>query len=544
MKSGLVLLGAVWLTACGGDPSPPTDAASGDIRVGTALAADQTVTRAVDAMPRSLDPSLLTDVEAQKVTDDLFEGLTTLGIDGNPVPGVAKSWETSEDGKTWVFHLRPDARWSNGDPVTAADFLYAWHREVDPKTGAEYAQSLAPIMGAMAIATGHAPVESLGVSAPDPLTLKVSLVSPTPYLLSLLADCFLMPLHRATIEKYGDDWTRPEHMVSNGAFVLQELVVGDRITLRKNPHFWAADTVRPTRIVYYPIDTIVQVSRFMAGDIQFSSIFPSDQFRWLKSRLGDQVVTAPYLGVTMLAMNWLRPPLADDTNLRLALTMAVDREVLANKIRQGVQQAAYSLIPPLVGYEPQVPEWAGWTAERRHAEARRLYAAAGYSAAHPFRMEVMYPTDEANRDLYDAVAAMWRTNLGADVQPYNEEFRVLLQDLRLHKATLFQNSWIGDFPDPFTFLQLFQTGFEQNFGGYSDPSFDALLASAAHEPDNGRRYRYFEQAEVRLNAQAAYIPIFYYTCRHLVKPYLKGWQLNIQDRNPSRYLYLLDHQGG
>ena len=537
-------LAAVLLAGCNGDQGSDAVPAASSIRVGTALAADQTLRRALDAMPRSLDPSLLNDVDGQKVTDDLFEGLTTLDLDGSPVPGVASAWQVSADGRQWVFHLRPEARWSNGEPVTAADFLYAWRRLVDPKTGAEYAQALAPIVGAMDIATGHAPVSSLGVDAPDPLTVRIALKSPTPYLLSLLADSFMQPLHRATLERWGDDWTRPEHWVSNGPFVLTEVVIGNRLTLKKNPRYWNAASVRATRVIYFPLDTLTQVGRFMAGDIQFASIFPNSQFKWLKSRLGDQVVTGPYLGTAQLSLNMLGPPFGTNRDLRLALNLALDRTVLTNKVGAGLQQPAFSLVPPLPGYRQQVPDWASWSDERRHAEARRLYAAAGYSAAHPLRVQLDYPTGEDNRDLYDAITAMWHANLGAEVEPYNEEFRVLLQNLALHKSAFFQNSWIGDYPDPFTFLQLYQTGFDQNFGGYSDPAYDALLAAAAQEPDPARRLGFLERAERRLDEEGVTIPVTYYVSRHLVKPYVKGWRLNIVDRNLSRYMYLLEHEGG
>jgi oligopeptide transport system substrate-binding protein len=511
--------------------------------VGTSLAVDQTVTRGLQDAPRTLDPTLATDVVGQDVIDDLFEGLTTIGPDGGLAPGVATSWETSADGKTWTFHLRPEARWSNGDPVTAADFVYAWHRQVDPKTGSEYAQALAPIVGAMDIATGHARVDSLGVRAPDAHTLLVSLVSPTPYLLALVADAYLQPLHRATIEQFGDDWSRPEHMVSNGPFVLKEFIIGDRITLEKNPHYWATATVHPTRVVYYPLNSAIQISRYMAGDIELSDVFASDQFQWLKSQLGDQVHTGPYLGIQQLVFNMIDGPFAHDLGLRKALTMAVDRRVLAEKVRLGVQEPAFSLVPPLAGYHQPIPDWENWSDAERHAEARRLYAAAGYSPQKPLRIQLLYATDPQNRDLFDALSAMWRTTLGVEVEPYNEEFRVYLQDAALHKAVLMQNFWIGDFPDPFTFLQLFQSGYAQNFGGLSDPRFDAMLAAASNEPDIAQRYRLFEQAETWLNEEAVDIPLVYYTSRHLIKPYLKGWHLNLLDRMPSRYLYVLEHQG-
>lgn len=539
MRGALLLLAAA-LAACEGDAPAGTPA---PIEVRTQLAADQTVTRGLDTMPRSLDPSLLTDTDAQHVIDDLFEGLTTLGLDGFTAPGVASSWETSADGKTWTFRLRSEARWSNGDPVTAADFVYAWHRQVDPRTGTEYAQALAPIVNAMAIATGKAPVETLGAAAVDAHTIRVSLNAPTPYLLYLLANSYMQPLHRATIERYGDDWTRPEHLVSNGPFVLKELVIGNRITLEKNPRYWAADGVRLNRVIYYPLDGLTQISRYMAGDMQFTTTFPTSQLHWLKERLGDQVQTGTYLGVQMLAINMQEPPFANNRDLRLALSMAVDRTVLSEKLGQGVPLPAYSLVPPLPGYAQQLPPWADWSDARRHAEARRLYAAAGYSAAHPLQVQLDYPTSEDTRDTFDALATMWRVNLGADVEPYNEEFRVLLQDLRLHKSKLFWNGWIGDYPDPFTFLQLFQTGFEQNFGAHTNARYDALLAAAARESDAARRYQDLEEAERLLNEESPGLPFLYYDARHLIKPYLKGWRLNLQDRIVSRYMYVLEHEG-
>jgi oligopeptide transport system substrate-binding protein len=541
LARAVALLAAAVLCACsGGMPSVTVR----PITVGTQLAATQVVHRGLGAMPRTLDPSLSTDTTGQEVIDDLFQGLTTLDAAGKIVPGVAQSWEVSPDGKTWTFHLRPNARWSNGDPVTAQDFVYAWRREVDPKTAAEYAGALSPIVNALAIATGKAPVDSLGVTAADPLTLRVSLTAPTPYLLALLADNYMQPLHRATIERYGESWTRPGHMVSDGPFALAGLVIGDRITLVKNPHFWDAAHVRLTRVVYYPLDNdAAQLDRYLAGDLQFTDGFNSSQYPWLKSHLGRQVMTGPYFGTAMLAFDVTAPPFAHNRDLRLALSMAIDRKILAEKLSHGLLAPAYQLTPPLAGYHPPDPPWASWPAARRHAEARRLYAAAGYSAAHPLHVELDYPTAPAERDFFDALAAMWRINLGADIEPYNEEFRVLQQNEALHKTKFFWNAWIGDFPDPFTFLQLYQTGFQQNESGYSNPAYDALLDEAIRQTHVAARYRYFEAAQALLNADAPYIAIYFYATTNLVKPYLKGVEPNIEGRNLSRYMYVLEHEG-
>jgi oligopeptide transport system substrate-binding protein len=251
----------------------------------------------------------------------------------------------------------------------------------------------------------------------------------------------------------------------------------------------------------------------------------------------------PYLGIQMVAFNMLEPPFAKNRNLRLALSMAVDREILAAKVLQGVFPPAYLLTPPMPGYHVQMPEWASWSPERRHAEARRLYAAAGYSAKHPLKVELLYSTDPTLRDMYDALAAMWRTTLGAEIEPYNEEFRVLLQDLALHKAKLFANNWIANYPDPYNFLQLFKSDYAMNFGAYSEPQFEALVASATQEPDNAKRYQMLAQAEEKLNEDVPGINLLYYSTPHLVKPYLKGVPRNSLDIDGSRYMYILEHDG-
>ena len=540
LRTGLGMAGLA-LAACGA-PSGPSAVQGAPIRVGQQLATEQHLRRAIDQMPRTLDPTLLTDIPGQRVTDDLFEGLTTLAVDGSIAPGVARSWEVSADGLSWTFHLR-EARWSNGEAVTAGDFVYAWRRTVNPKTGAEYAQSLAPIRNALAIIEGRQPPETLGATALDAHTLRVELNAPTPYLLALLTGNFMQPLHGATVEKWGDDWIRPEHMVSNGPFVLQESVIGNRITLRRNPQYWDAANVRITLITFYPMDRAEQNGRFLAGDLHFTESFSAEQFGWLKSQLGDQVVTAPYLGTFMIGLHMQQPPFANNRALRRALLLAVDRDILTRRVRQGLYPPAYTLVPPLPGYDSPVPEWATWSDERRHAEARRLYAEAGYSRDKPLRVDLTYPTDADNRQNYEAIAAMWRVNLGADVRTYNEEFRVMQQNRRLHLLQMYHFAWIGDYPDPFTFLQLFQTGFGINDGLNSNPRYDALLNAANAEADNARRYQLFRAAEMLLDEDAPYVPLYFYSCRHLIKPYLKGWQTNILDRNLSRHMYLLQHEG-
>ncbi|MFO1401929.1 MAG: peptide ABC transporter substrate-binding protein [Steroidobacteraceae bacterium] len=515
------------------------------IRVGTALAAEQVLARTIDSAPSSLDPSLVTDVPAQHVLDDLFEGLVRLSSDGHAVPGVARSWETSADGLTWTFHLRPEARWSNGAPLTAADFVYGWRRTVDPKTAAAYAQAVAPVLNAFEIATGKRPVTDLGVEALDAHTLRVRLSEPTPYLPFLLTNAWMDPLYRPALEQHGDGWTRPEHIVSNGPFKLRENVIGTRVTLERNADYWGAADVRLQRVVYYALpDRNAQSQRYLAGQVQFIETIPTTDIPWLRRQLGDQVVIKPYFGTFLIGINDTQPPFAGNPKLRLALSMAVDREKLTSLVLNGAGFPAYTLVPPLEGYEQPLPDWARLPAEQRHALARRLYREAGYSPAHPLRAELVITAGDPVTTLtYEAVCAMWRTELGAEIGLHPEEFKVLLQNNRLHLNILFHNAWIGDYPDPYTFMQLFKTGFDLNYGGYSRPGYDALLAQAARLTTNAERYRVYQQAERFINEDGAYIPLYHYAVRHLVKPYLKGFAPDIVDRNPSRDMYLLEHSG-
>ena len=540
-----VCLGAALSAACNSNPHDSAGTSVDVGVVGTQLAHDQFLARGLDDEPRSMDPLLTNDVPGQRIADDLFEGLTTIDVDGKAAPGVASSWDVSADGKTWTFHLRPEARWSNGVPISAGDFIYSWRREVDPNTAASYAQGLAPIENALQIASGQAPTDQLGVEAVDAHTLRIHLVGPTPYLIDLLAQQYLYPVYEPAIRQYGDDWVRPEHMVCNGAFVLRERVIGSRITLEKNPNYWAAKQVQLQRVTYFVLpDRSDQTARYLANELDWTDSFPANQRTWLKSKLGDQVVNSPFFAAYFLGMNFQLPPFKNNLALRRALVLAVDREPMVRYLKQGMYQPAYTLMPPLPGYALPSPDWSRLSDQDRHALARRLYHEAGYSQAHPLRINLEVPSQGPDsRHFFEALVATWHGILGADVQLYEREFTVLAQERTLHKLPLFFDAWIGDYPDPFTFMQISYTNNGNNYDDYSNPRFDQLLDAAGQESDNAQRYRLFEQAESLLNEDAAYIPLYYYATRHLVKPYLRGWRSSVMDRNLSRYMYLLEHRG-
>ncbi len=505
----------------------------------------QHLRRQIDASPRTLDPSLSVDVPTQRILDDLFEGLVRLDPAGNIVPAVASHWEHSPDNLVWTFHLLPDVRWSNGDPLTAADFVYAWRRTVDPATASQSAQQLAPIVNALDVAAGRMPSTSLGVKALDAHTLEVRLLAPTPYFLYLVTNNYLFPLHEPSIRAKGADWTRVGNLVSNGAFYLENQRINGAIQLRRNPQFHDVATVQLERLTYFPVeDRSAATSRYLAGDLDVTDGFAVEDIDWLRQSLGGQVQLAPYFGTVLLTMQVSRPPF-DSRPLRQALTMAIDRDVLTQKLLRQLYLPAYNLVPPSDGYAPAVPEWASWPAERRHARARELYAEAGYSAAHPLVVDLSWPTGGAEtRRLLEALTSMWRVTLGAEVRLSNSEWRVFQQDRRLHKLSLYWNAWIGDYPYPLTFLELFQRSGGQNSSQYFRPEFEAAIAASAVGSDEVQRLADLKRAESLLNDDAPFIPVYFYQSRHLVRPYVQGWQGNVMDRHLSQYLSVPAGQGG
>jgi oligopeptide transport system substrate-binding protein len=379
------------LASCGRREDLPS--AGQEIKMGSELAPEQVLNHQIVADPSTLDPSLSTGVPAAHVLDDLFEGLVTLSEDGSTTPGVAASWETTADGKTWTFHLRDNARWSNGQPVTANDFVYAWRRQVDPATGSEYAQALAPIQNAMEIAEGKVPPGRLGVDAADQHTLIVHLRGPTPYLLPLLTNGYLYPIYQPAVTQWGDNWTQPAHMVSNGPFRLAERVINGHITLLKNPYYWDASHVRLSKVTFYPIsDVNAATAQYLAGSLDITNSVNPSQKDWLERTLGDQVVFSPYFGTAMFGYNLSKPPFANNPKLRLALNIALDRDILVKYVQHGIGIPAYNLVPPLRGYDPPIPDWARLPDDQRHALARKLYQEAGYSESHPLEVVLTYPS--------------------------------------------------------------------------------------------------------------------------------------------------------
>ncbi len=494
--------------------------------------------------PRSLDPSLAADVPSTDVLEDLFEGLLTLTANGQMAPGVAQSWQITDHGTRYIFHLRADARWSNGQPVTAADFVYAWRREVNPNTAAEYAQSLSRIVNAQAIIDGRKPPDTLGVTALGPHTLEVRLVHATPYFLSMLFNTYYMPLYPPAIRKWGMAWTRPGHLVSDGPFYLTQWVINGHLTLKKNPYYWDAAHVRLRKVIDYPIaSSAAALARYLAGDVDLvdDPAYPPSDAAWLRRALGTQVRVAPMYGTGYLGMLLHEKPF-DNRDLRLALAMTLDRRVLDDKLLAGAGVPAHSLFPPLPGFTRQSPAWAHWPMAKRLAVARRLYHAAGYSRAHPLRVKLLYMIQGVQtRNFMEAIATMWHQALGADIELWQEQWKVMLQDIQYKNAKLFWSSWVGDYPSPYTFAHQFVQGFAMNYGDYDNPTYQAVVRAAVDEPNRARRYALYAKADAILNRDEPFIPLYFYNSNDLVKPYVAGFEANVMDLHLARYLWIRQH---
>ena len=492
------------------------------------------------AEPETLDVHKSTGVPEAMLGRDLFEGLVAEAADGSLIPGVAESWTISDDGLVYTFKLRADAKWSDGDPLSAEDFVYSMRRALDPATASDYAFLLYPIANAEEFNGGTVTdAQSVGVVASDNRTLRVTVKAPTPYFLQMLVNTTAYPVPRATIEAHGDQWTQPGNMVSNGAYMMAEWVPQDHIKLVKNPNFHDAASVAVDTVYYYPTeDTAAELNRYRAGELDVTYDAPSDQIPWIEENLAAEFHNTPYLGTYYYAFNMTKPPFGDNLKLRQALALAVDRETLVDKITLGGEAPAYSWIPPgVTNYQPQTLDWAAKSQDERNAMAKALYAEAGYSADNPLKVEILYNTSENHKKIAIAIAGMWQQVLGVEATLRNEEWQVYLESRDQKQFQVVRAGWIGDYNDANTFLDFHLSDVGAiNTPGYASARYDELVKGAALEPDMAKRAAMLEQAEAVFLADLPVFPIYHYTTQHLVKPYVSGWVDNILDYHPSRWI--------
>jgi len=539
-----IVISTVLLGGCGGEPagSPETPIEIGGPS-GTERAADQTLHVGNGTEPQTLDPHRAEGVPSANILRDLFEGLTIEAPDGTVIPGVAKRWDISEDGRVYTFFLRDDARWSNGDPLTAEDFVFGLRRSVDPATLSHYSSILEPIENASAIISGEKLPATLGVEAPDAFTLVIRLKEPTPYLPGLLNHATTYPVHRASVEQHGGQFAREGRLIGNGAYKLEEWVVQSHIKLIRNEHYRDNANTTIDNVYYYPIENQdTELKRYRADELDITEEIPYQQLKWIRENLADQLIISPYLGSYYFIFNVTREPFRDNANLRRALSLALDRDIITSRITNAGELPAYGWVPPVTGYTQVVPEWAGWSQAERDAEAQRLYAAAGYSAEQPLVVELLYNTSENHKRLSIAMASMWKKTLGVRTRLLNQEWKVFLETRRRRETTqVLRGGWIGDYNDAFSFSQQMHSANEMNHAGYENPRYDALIEQAAAEGDLAVRADLLEQAEGILLDDMPILPIYFYVSKHLVKNWVGGRQPNIMDHHYTKNFYILKH---
>lgn len=512
LRYALLTVAAFAMVSCGG-----TD----DTRNSTSV-----LNRAISTDPESLDVHRARSLQALDVLRDLGEGLVTHTATGDLTPGVAESWDMSDDGLTYTFHLRSNASWSNGDAVTAQDFVFSFKRLRDPDVGAFYASFMEDVSE---------------VEAKDERTLVLTLRQPTPYLLSLLTHPSTYPVHAASLAEHGERHARPGNLVSNGAYTLDAWVPGSLIALRRNEHYWNSANVAIEEVRHLVlIQESTQLARYRAGEIDVTSTVPSENFAQTKQDFGEQLRIAPYQNVYYYGYNLTKPPFKGNLALRQALSMAIDRETLVEKVLGRGETPAYSWVPNGVrNYEPTVFSYAGLSQDERDQIAQRLYKEAGYSDENPLQVEVRYNTSDTHRSIAVAIQSMWRDTLGFEATLVNEEFQVLLANVRAKEITqVFRSSWVGDYDDPHTFLSVFLSDSPSNVPAYSSSDFDELMGDAASQVDPKLRRVYLEEAERELLADHPVIPIYFYVSKHLVSPRVEGWGDNFLDYHYSSHLSL------
>ena len=497
--------------------------------------------RGLPADPESVDPQKARSTQAGDVLRDIGEGLLGYSAAGDLVPGAAESWTISDDGLTYTFMLRDAARWSNGDPVTAGDFVYSLRRLVDPATAAFYASSIAVVDNAEAIIAGELPPDQLGVEAIDERTLVLRLARPAPYLLSLLTSPATFPVHAGSIGTHGEAFTRPGNLLSNGAYQLDAWTPGSVLALSRNEHYWNNAATAIDEVRYHVLTQgVTELNRYRAGELHITSTVPPDNFAQVRDEYGDELRVAPYLGVYYYGFNLSKPPFKDNPGLREALSMAIDRDVLVEKIMGRGEAPAYSWGPPgVANYQPRRLAFADMSQDERNARARRLMAEAGYGPDSPLEIELRYNTSDEHRRIALAVQAMWKDVLGVETTLINEEFQVLLANMREAEVTqVFRTSWIGDYNDAHTFLSIVESDNASNMTRYSNEEFDAVMDQAARQLNPKWRRVHLEEAERVFLADHAVIPLYFFVSKHLVSPEVRGWGDNVLDYHYSQHLSL------
>ena len=524
----LLLAAVLGLAACGESKQNTSTPAASAGNAATSNPADkQEITINNGAEPESLDPHKIGGVPESNLLRQMLVGLTTTDNDGNTIPGIAEKWE-SADNKVWTFHLR-DAKWSNGDPVTAEDFVYSMRRLTDPATASPYSSYLADVgvVNAQEVMDGKAKPDTLGVKAIDAKTLEITLKEPAPFFPDTLIHSSVKPVHKATVEKHGDKWTQPENFVGNGAYLPKSWTVNDRIVLERNPQYYDDANTKINRVTFLAItQATTDMDRFKAGevDVTYNDV-PNQQFKQIKAEMGDQLKVSPFLCTYYYEFNHTKAPF-NNAKVRKALALTFDRDLFAEKVVGRGETPAYQFTPTATqGMNNFTPEWKSWDKAKRVEEAKKLLAEAGYSESNPLKFELLYNTSENHKTNAVAAAQLWKEALGfVDVTLNNQEWKTYLDTRRKQNHQMARGGWCADYNEASTFLNTFKSTSSSNYGKYSSAEFDGLIAKTlGGDVTPEQRGELYKQAEAVLDKDAATIFVYHYVSPRLVKPYVVGY---------------------
>jgi len=507
--------------------------------------AEKVLHRGNGAEPKGLDPHQASGDPENQILGDMYVGLYTEDAEGNAILGAAEKAETSPDGLTWTFTIR-DHKWSDGKPVTAEDFVFAYRRILDPKTASEYASILYPIKNAEKVNKGALPLSELGVSAPNPKTFVIQLGSPAPYIPEMMTHYSTFPIPKHVVEKAGADWTKAGVMVSNGAYMLAERRPFDRVKLVKNPHFFDAANVKIDEVSFYPsTDEMAALKRYRAGELDTIDRWPLAENKWLAANIPNETKKYPGLRVLYTVFNMRKPPL-NDRRVRLALAMAIDRATIQKEVYFGVHGlVAENVLPPGMAnadLSAKVP-WSGKSMDQRRTEAKALLAEAGFGPAKPLKLTYSFINRPDTKRNAIAQQAMWK-EIGVEIELVAKDFAVHYDNMKTANFQIGEAGWVFDYNDAQSVLFLFQSSTEQlNYPGYKNPAYDQLMLKAEQEKDAVARGKLLGEAAGVLINDVAVAPSFFQFIRPLVKPYVLNWHETVRGVNRTRWLDIGDGSG-
>ena len=512
-----------------------------EVPAGTELAKVQELVRGNGTEVATIDPHKSQGVPESHVIRDLLEGLVNQDGDGNTIPGVAESWETT-DNKTFTFHLRKDAKWSNGDPVTAQDFVYSWQRAVDPATASPYAwyMEYTKMANAKDIVAGKKDKSELGVKAVDANTLVVELETAVPYFVMMMGHTTMKPVHQATVEKYGDQWTKPEHFVGNGAFSVDKWIVNERLVLKRNEQYWDNDKTILNKVTFLPIENqVAEMNRFLAGEIDFTNELPTEHFKRLKKEHAEDVSVAGNLCSYYYSFNTKKKPF-DDVRVRQAISYAIDRNIVTDAILAQGQKPAYFLTPEITaGFNPELPAYGKMSQKERNAEAARLLAEAGYGKDNPLNFKLLYNTSENHKKIAVALGSMWKKTLGLSVTLENQEWKTYLSSKDSGDFEVARAGWCGDYNEASSFLTLMKSNNTTGGVHYDSAAYDKIIDKALNSTSEEERKALYNEAEELLAKDMPIAPIYQYVKSRLVNPHVGGFPVNnAEDKIFSKDLYI------